>query len=146
MATKAAPRTIVVRTPSTSRARLARAAGGVARRGLVGAARAALTERHTLTALVTAAALGYVQRSGTSIPHIAALGVDGSVGALLWVAGRYTRNPMLQHAATGALACAVKGAVTGGAAAPAAAPGAPALMGGGGYRHAPAAGVMGGAF
>lgn len=150
MAAKTAARTIVVRTPSTSRAQLARAAGGAARRGLVSAARAAMTERHTITALATAGALGYIQRSGTSVPHVAALGVDGTVGAVLWVAGRYTKNPMLQHAATGALACAVKSAVVGGtpAAAPAA-PGAPPVMGYAPQHYAQpyrAPGVMGGAF
>lgn len=108
--------TIVVRTPSAgaaSRARLTRAAGQVARRGLVGAARAAMTEKHTITALGTAAMLGYVEKERIQVPHINALGVDGTVGAALWVLGRYTKNPMLQHAATGALCCAIKGAVVG---------------------------------
>lgn len=149
-----APATIVVRTPSASssaRARLAKAAGHGARRGLAMAARAAMTERHTITALGTAAVLGYIQKERMQVPHVAALGVDGTIGAVLWVAGRYTKNPMLQHAATGALACAVKGAVVGGAMAPAAAPGAAppaAAMGyGGGYQQPQRpAGVMGGAF
>lgn len=150
------PQTIVVRTPTASsgaRARLARAAGQGARRGLALAARAAMTERHTITALGTAAALGYIQKERMQVPHVQALGVDGTIGAVLWIAGRYTKNPMLQHAATGALACAVKGAVIGtGAAAPApgapppAAPPPPAAMGYGGGYHAGAPGVMGGAF
>lgn len=153
-----APATIVVRTPSASssaRARLAKAAGTGARRGLAMAARAAMTERHTITALGTAAALGYIQKERMQVPHISALGVDGTIGAVLWVAGRYTKNPMLQHAATGALACAVKGAVVGtsGSVASAASavqqqvapPPPPAAMGyGGGYQRP--AGVMGGAF
>ena len=152
------PQTIVVRTPTASsgaRARLARAAGQGARRGLALAARAAMTERHTITALGTAAALGYIQKERMQVPHVQALGVDGTIGAVLWIAGRYTKNPMLQHAATGALACAVKGAVVGssGSVASAAsavqqqvAPPPPAAMGYGGGYHAPAPGVMGGAF
>ena len=164
MAAKAEPRTIVVRTPSVSKKQLARAAGGAARRGLVGAARAAMTEKHTLTALATAAGLGYIERErlrsptrAAMIPHINALGVDGTVGAALWLAGRYTKNPILQHAATGALSCAIKTAVVGDAATPGTpgyvAPGAAPGGGGGGapvmgYHPAPARGpgVMGGAF
>ncbi len=161
------PRTaaITVRAPSRS-AMSARRLGAMAaaggRRFSRAAIMAAASEKHTITALGTAAALGYVQKNAIQVPHIGALGVDGTVGAALWLAGKYTKNPTLQHAATGALACAVKGAVVGGMLSPgtpaqqAAQPGAAAAaaavqqqqaaaMGHGGYAARPA-GVMGGAF
>ena len=70
-------------------------------------ARAALDEKHTIAALVTAAALGYAKKEDMDIPHIDALGVPGTVGAALWLAGRMMKSRTLSHAATGALAIAV---------------------------------------
>lgn len=110
----------VPRAPSggTRTTRYRAAAAALARRGGRAALLAAQSEKHTIAALGTAAALGYVQRTGTQIPHIDALGVDGSVGVALWLGGRFTKNRTMQHMATGALACAIKGAVVSGALAP----------------------------
>lgn len=94
--------TVVVRVPgSAARARrYARIAGGAA-------ARAAQAEKHTLTALVAAAALGLAERQDVELPHVTTLGVAGTYGALAWVAGRFMRSRMLSHAATGMLSIAV---------------------------------------
>lgn len=84
-----------------------RRAGAIARRGLTAAGRAAVSEKHTIAAVIAAAAVGYVDRpGGVELPHVNALGVAGTYGLALWAAGRYTKNPMLQHAATGLLAVA----------------------------------------
>lgn len=157
---------ITVRAPSSAGAmsarRLGQMAASGARRTSLAAVKAAASEKHTITALVTAAGLGYIEKNRVQVPHLNALGVDGTVGLGLWIAGRYTKNPMLMHAATGALACAIKGAVVSGAvggtsgtpqgavqqgtaAAAAAAQQQQAAMGNGGGYARPA-GVMGGAF
>ena len=106
----------VPRTPSQVRLRRYRAvAVSLARRGGTAAAAAAASEKHTLAAVVTAAGLGYIEKNNVQVPHINALGVDGTVGLALWAFGRYAKNKTAQHMATGALACAIKGAVVGGA-------------------------------
>jgi hypothetical protein len=105
---------IKVRAPSRagmSARRLGAMAAAGGRRFSSAAAKAAASEKHTLTALGAAAALGYVEKNRIQVPHIQAIGVDGTVGLGLWALGKYTKNPVLQHMATGALACAVKGAV-----------------------------------
>lgn len=83
------------------------AATRVARRAASAAGRAAMDERHTIVALGTAAALGYVKREDMEIPHIEALGKAGTVGVALWVAARMTKSRTLAHAATGALSIAL---------------------------------------
>lgn len=118
------PRTaaITVRAPSRaamSARRLGAMAAAGGRRFSRATLMAAASEKHTITALGTAAALGYIEKNRVQVPHIGALGVDGTVGAALWLAGKYTKNTTLQHAATGALSCAVKGAVVGGMLSPA---------------------------
>jgi hypothetical protein len=92
--------TINIRMPSRG-ARLARRAGGAV-------ARAALSEKHTVTALVAAGILGYMQRppaagapARTPLPHLAALGEAGTYAAAAWVIGRMTGSPVAQHVATG---------------------------------------------
>lgn len=160
------PRTaaITVRAPSRaamSARRLGAMAAAGGRRFSRATMMAAASEKHTITALGTAAALGYIEKNRVQVPHIGALGVDGTVGAALWLAGKYTKNTTLQHAATGALACAVKGAVVGGMLSPqtqaqqgaqAAAPGVAAAAAAAqqqqaamGYAGRPV-GVMGGSF
>lgn len=70
---------------------------------------AALSEKHTITALGTAGLLGYLDKEGKldglqitdSISPIATVGIG------MWVAGKFSKNPMIQHAATGALSIAV---------------------------------------
>lgn len=109
-----------------TRTRIVRVSGAIARRGVRAGGRAALSERHTLAAVGTAAAFGYLSRpGGTTLPHITALGQAGTYGAALWAVGRFTKSPMAQHMATGLLCVQAaewaRSATTG---APAAAPGA----------------------
>lgn len=127
------PTSTPVRLVSSPRARIIRqAAVGLARRGATKAAQVAASEKHTLAALGTAAALGYMERSNVQVPFSSMLGRDGTVGAALWAFGRYSGNRTAQHMATGALSCAVKQMVVTGAlpgATPAPAPAAPAVHG-----------------
>lgn len=87
---------------------LRKGAANLARRGASAAARAAASERHTLTAMGAAAALGYVEGSGTQVPKIDALGVAGTYGGLAWMVGRFTKSRVAEHVATGLLAVAVR--------------------------------------
>jgi len=87
---------------------LRRTAGNLARRGASAAARAAASERHTLTAMGAAAALGYIEGSGTQVPKVDALGVAGTYGGLAWMVGRFTKSRVAEHVATGLLAVAVR--------------------------------------
>jgi hypothetical protein len=100
------PRTaMVARPPSRTRvvvARVARRAGGAA-------LAAAQAEKHTLAAVFAAGAVGYAQRQGMldTIPHIAAIGPIGTLGAVAWAAGRFMRSRVASHVATGLLSVAV---------------------------------------
>jgi hypothetical protein len=49
---------------------------------------------------------GFLQRSGTQLPHVRALGVPGTYGLAALVVAQATRAPMAQHVATGLLAAA----------------------------------------
>lgn len=94
-----------VSAPSTTRIRTIRVAKALARRGGSAAARAALSEKHTIAAVGTAAAFGYMSRPGsTPLPHIAAMGQAGTYGLALWGVGKFTKSPTMQHMATGLLA------------------------------------------
>ena len=91
---------------------LARAAPVAKRVG--GAAKAAaMSEKHTLTALATAGALAYLDKEGKldGLQVVDSVGPIATVGVGLWVAGRFSKNSMLQHAATGALSIALFNAV-----------------------------------
>jgi|FLYL01.1.fsa_nt_gi hypothetical protein len=108
---------LVVRAPRTSvrvvkvpQVRVIRAGGraigrGV-RRGFSAAARVARDEKHTIVAVLAAAGVGLLKRTGTALPHIEALGVAGTYGLGAWMAARYTRNQTLAHVATGLLSVA----------------------------------------
>lgn len=87
---------------------LRKGAANLARRGATAAARAAASEKHTLTALGAAAVLGYVEGSGTQVPKIDALGTAGTYGAAAWMIGRATKSRIAEHVATGLLAVAVR--------------------------------------
>lgn len=90
----------IVRVPSFSAATKRRAAG-LARRGFSAAARAASSEKHTIAAVGAAATLGFMQRSGVTLPKIDALGTAGTYGLIAWAGGRFMRSPILSHIATG---------------------------------------------
>lgn len=68
-----------------------------------------MSEKHTLTALATAGALGYLDKEGKldGITVTDAVGPIATIGIGLWAAGKFTKNPMVQHAATGALSIAL---------------------------------------
>lgn len=85
---------------------LARRAGGAAKL-------AAMSEKHTIAALATSAGLAYLDRDGRldAMRIIDSVSPVATVGIGLWIAGKFTGNPMLQHAATGALSVAVFTAV-----------------------------------
>lgn len=87
---------------------MARAAPVAKRIG--GAAKsAALSEKHTLTALGTAGLLGYLDKEGKleGIQITDSISPIATVGIGLWVAGKFSKSPMIQHAATGALSIAL---------------------------------------
>jgi hypothetical protein len=86
--------------PVASRARRA------VRIGASAAARVARDQRHTMVGVAAAAAAGFLQRSGTQLPHIRALGVAGTYGLGALILAQATRTPMAQHVATGLLAAA----------------------------------------
>jgi hypothetical protein len=68
------------------------------------AARLAAQRKHTMLALVGAAAAGLVKRQGIELPKIDALGVTGTYGAVLLVAGEMMKSRVLESMGTG-LAC-----------------------------------------
>ena len=88
------------RMPVAARARRA------VRIGASAAARVARDQRHTMVGVASAAVAGFLQRSGTTLPHIRALGVPGTYGLAALVVAQSTRAPMAQHVATGLLAAA----------------------------------------
>jgi hypothetical protein len=90
----------IVRVPTFSAA-TKRRASGIARRGFSVAARAASSERHTIAAVGAAAVLGFMQRSGVTLPKVDALGTAGTYGLIAWAGGRFMRSQILSHVATG---------------------------------------------
>lgn len=91
---------------------LARAAPVAKRVGGVAKA-AAMSEKHTITALVTAGGLAWLDKEGKldGLQVTDSISPIATVGLGLWVAGKFTKNSMLQHAATGALSIALFNAV-----------------------------------
>lgn len=75
-----------------------------ARRGVSAAGRAARTEKHTIAAVGTALAVGYLQAKGANLPYVKQVGMAGTYGIGLWALGRWTHNQTLAHMATGLLA------------------------------------------
>lgn len=102
------PQTITVRMPGGAK-KVARRAGGAA-------ARAAWSEKHTITALLAAGALGLAKRQDVELPHFEAVGVPATYGLAAWVAARFTKSRVLEHAATGLLSVAVYELAAGGTA------------------------------
>lgn len=90
---------VIVRAGGARAGRLARRAGGAA-------LSAARDEKHTVAAVAVAAALGYARRSGTSLPHISALGIPATYGLAAFMLAKFTKNRMARHAATGLLSVA----------------------------------------
>lgn len=97
------PRVQVVRVPgATARRR----AGAMVRRGATAVAKAAADEKHTLTALLSAGALGLAKRQGIALPKIDAIGTAGTYGLAAWIGARMMKSRTLSHVATGLLSVA----------------------------------------
>lgn len=76
----------------------------------------ALAEKHTLTALAAAAALGFAKRQGYALPSLPMLGPAATYGLGAWALSKYTGNKVASHAATGMLSVALYELASGGAA------------------------------
>lgn len=98
------PRVQIVRVPG-SVSRRARA-GAMVRRGATAAGKALADEKHTLTAIVSAAALGLAKRQAIALPKIDAIGTAGTYGAGAWVLARFMKSRTMSHVATGLLSVA----------------------------------------
>lgn len=92
------PSTIRIAMPASVTQR-ARRAGRAAGRGIIG-------EKHTLTPLIASYLLGVAKQKGTKLPTILGLGPAASVGIIAWAVGKWGRNAMAAHAATGLLSVA----------------------------------------
>lgn len=86
---------IRIAMPAPIRARARRVGSGI------------MSEKHTLTPLLAAYLLGVAKKNGTSLPTIMGLGPAASVGLIAWAVGKYGKNQMARHAATGLLSVAV---------------------------------------
>jgi hypothetical protein len=100
MATRTAIK--VIRVPSMPGR--GRRAGALARRAGGAAAKAAVAQKHTLFALLGAAAAGYAKKTGIDLPKIDALGVTGTYGGLFLIAGTLMKNRSLEAVGSG-LSC-----------------------------------------
>lgn len=100
-----AARVSVIRVPSASPMR--RRAGAALRRGASAAAGKAREEKHLLTAVVSAAALGYAQKTGMALPKVEVLGTAGTYGIAAFALSRtFMKSRTLSHVATGLLSVA----------------------------------------
>ena len=97
------PKVQIVRVPTGKRGNPKKTS---VRRGATVAARAIADEKHTLTALVSSAALGLAKRQKIDLPKIDAIGTAGTYGLAAWVGGRWLKSRTLQHVATGLLSVA----------------------------------------
>lgn len=68
--------------------------------------KAALTEKHTLTALGAALVLGFAKRQGYQLPSLPMLTPAATYGLGAWALARYSGNQVASHAATGLLSVA----------------------------------------
>lgn len=96
---------IIIRTPAASA--IARRAGRAVRRHAPRVGRAIASEKHTLTAIGAAVALGLIEKSGVAIPTIGPLGPAATLGIGAWILGRTSKSPTAQHVATGLLCVAL---------------------------------------
>ena len=99
------------RKKSSTRRAIVGAAGGAR---LTKAKELAMAEKHTLTALAAAAALGFAKRQGYKLPSLPMLGPAASYGLGAWALSKYTNNKMASHAATGLLSVAMYELASGG--------------------------------
>lgn len=109
---------VVTAAPVAPRVRAAVVRG--ARRAASAAGRAAWDEKHTLAAVAAGGLLGLAVKNNwiQQLPTVPAIGRIGTIGVALWAIGKYGRNRVARHAASGVLAVAayqlgVSGSVTG---------------------------------
>lgn len=88
-----------------------------ARRAVSAIARQAVNERHRLTALAAAAALGASERFGMNLPEIPMVGRAGTYGLAAFALAKFTKSETMSHVATGLLSVAVHDLAKGGGAA-----------------------------
>jgi hypothetical protein len=94
----------VIRVPSMPGR--GRKVGAAIRRGAGAAARQAAANKHTLFAVLAAAAVGYIKKNAVEIPKIDALGVSGTYGLLLTGAGIAMKNRTLESIGSGLISVA----------------------------------------
>jgi len=75
---------------------------------------AALSEKHTLTAIGAALALGLAKKQGFKLPSLPLMGPAATYGLAAWALSKYTKNNVAAHAATGLLSVAAYEMVSGG--------------------------------
>jgi hypothetical protein len=85
-----------------------------ARRAVSAIARQAVNERHRLTALAAAAALGASERFGMNLPEIPVVGRAGTYGLAAYALAKVTKSETMSHVATGLLSVAVHDLARGG--------------------------------
>lgn len=99
---------VVVEPARRRRSTLARRAGSAAART---AAKAAAQERHTLAALAAAAIAGAARRYDWDLPTIGDMPPTLTWGLGAWAFGRWGKNKMAQHVATGLLSVGLYDAI-----------------------------------
>lgn len=83
-----------------------RHAAPIVKRGASAAGRAAMDEKHTVAAVVSALALGYAENAGVDIPSIPGLGTAGTAGLAAFILAKMTKSKTARHVATGLLSVA----------------------------------------
>jgi len=83
-----------------------RKAAPIARKAASVGAKAAIDEKHTIAAVLSAAALGYAEQTGVDIPSIAGLGQAGTAGLAAFILAKMTKSRTARHVATGLLSVA----------------------------------------
>lgn len=83
-----------------------RKAAPIVKKGASAAGRAALEEKHTIAAILSALALGYAEKEGVEIPSIAGLGKAGTAGTAAFIVAKVSKSRTARHVATGLLCVA----------------------------------------
>lgn len=90
----------------------------VARRVVSAAVRGAIAEKHRLTAMAAAGALGFAERNNIPLPELPMVGKAGTYGLIAYVGAKVLKNETLSHVATGLLSVATYDLARGTAGAP----------------------------
>jgi hypothetical protein len=79
----------------------------MARRAVSAVAKQAVNERHRLTAIAAAGALGLSERFGVNLPELPVVGRAGTWGLAAFALAKVTKSETMSHVATGLLSVAV---------------------------------------